>query len=79
MRVINFSYNGFSGRVTGGYANYTAEFKEWTEDPGVAVCLCSDGVERLIPTFALEGFCEKDYPVQNNENKFFYIGKLCKS
>lgn len=79
MKVLRFSYDGLFGRTTGGYAKYTAEFKEWTEDPGVAVCSCSDGKERLIPTFALEGFCEEDYPKQNNENKFFYIGKPCQS
>ena len=43
MKVKNFSYNGLFGRETGGYANYTAEFKSWTEDPGVALCSCSDG------------------------------------
>lgn len=33
MEVENFSYNGFCGHATGGYASYTAEFKRWTEDP----------------------------------------------
>ncbi len=56
MRVKNFVYNGFSGKMTSGYASYTAEFKRWTEDPGIAVCACSDGKERLIPSFALDGF-----------------------
>ncbi len=79
MRVKNFSYNGFSGRMTGGYADYTAEFKNWTEDPGVAVCACSDSKERLIPTFALEGFKEEDYPKQNNDGKLWYVGPPCHS
>lgn len=77
MKVKNFTYNGFSGRLTGGYAEYTAVFKEWTEDPGVAICSCDDGKERLIPTFALERFDAKSHPVQNNENKPFYIGLPC--
>ena len=79
MKVKNFSYDGLFGRTTGGYASYTAEFKTWTEDPGVALCSCSDSKERLIPTFALEGFRDEDYPKQNNENKMFYIGQPCRS
>jgi hypothetical protein len=53
--VKNFSYNGFMGQVLSGTAPYTAEFVEWTLDPGVALFQCSDGEVRLIPTFALEG------------------------
>ena len=74
MKVKNFSYNGLFGRETGGYANYTAEFKSWTEDPGVALCSCSDGKERLIPTCFLDGFKTEDYPEQETEGKFLYIG-----
>lgn len=55
-KVLNFVYNGLFGHKTGGYADYTAQFKEWTDDPGIALCVCSDGVERRIPTFALENF-----------------------
>lgn len=79
MKVKRFSYNGFSGRELGGYASYTAKFKSWTEDPGVAVCICSDGKERLIPTCYLEGFRIDDYPEQNNDNKFLYFGEPCHS
>lgn len=79
MKVKRFTYNGFCGRTIKGYAKYTAEFKEWTEDPGVAICTCSDGKDRLIPTFALEGFNSAAYPKQNMENKFMYMGKPCKS
>ena len=78
MKVENFSYNGFCGHATGGYASYTAEFKRWTEDPGVAVCSCSDGVERLIPTCFLKGFKTADYPKQNTDGKFLYIGEPCR-
>ena len=79
MKVENFSYDGFGGRATGGYASYTAEFKCWTEDPGVAVCSCSDGKERLIPTCYLDGFKMSDYPKQDTENKEFYVGEPCSS
>lgn len=79
MKVENLSYDGFGGRATGGYASYTAEFKCWTEDPGVAVCFCSDGKERLIPTCYLDGFKTSDYPKQDTENKEFYIGEPCSS
>ena len=65
MKVYNFIYNGFCGRLTGGIAPYTAKFSEWTGDPGVMRCACSDGRKRLIPTFALElGKNEKPYPEQ---------------
>lgn len=79
MTVRNFIYNGLFGHLTGGDAEYTAEFLSWTEDPGVALCKCSDGQERLIPTFALVGFNNNAYPKQNCENKVMYIGKPCKS
>ena len=79
MKVKNFVYNGLFGGPTKGYAKYTAEFKEWTEDPGIAICTCSDGKERLIPTFALKGFDPEKYPKQNMDNKFMYVGTPCKS
>lgn len=79
MRVKHFRYDGFMGRLTGGYADYTAEFKGWTEDPGICLCVCSDGEERCIPTYALEGFNASDFPKQNNEGKVGYIGPSCHS
>ena len=65
MKVHNFAYNGLFGRLTGGDAKYTAEFISWAEDPGVAICKCSDGQERTIPTFALDGFNCEAYPKQD--------------
>ncbi len=62
--VKNFTYNGFFGKLLGGETSYTAEFEEWTTDPGVAKCRCSDGEERLIPTFALVGLVRKELPKQ---------------
>ena len=53
-RIENFNYNGFMGKTLPGFAPYTATFVEWTKDPGVAKMHCSDGKDRLIPTFALE-------------------------
>lgn len=79
MVVKNFTYDGFAGRLTGGEAGYMAVFKEWTDDPGVAVCKCTDGKERLIPTFALDGWRGEDHPPQNNEGKQLYTGKPCHS
>ena len=49
-QVIKFKYNGFGVTFLTGYATYTAEFKQWTNDPGIALCTCSDGKERLIPS-----------------------------
>jgi hypothetical protein len=54
-QVENFKYNGFCVFSEPGVANYTAKFKEWTNDPGIAVFICSDGIERKIPTCCLIG------------------------
>lgn len=79
MRVFNFVYNGFFGRNTGGYAEYTAEFVEWTKDPGITKCKCSDGEERLIPSFALENFDCASVPKQEYENAMCVFGTPCRS
>jgi hypothetical protein len=63
--IRNFAYNGFTGNLTGGSAPYTATFKEWTEDPGIALMECSDGKERRVPAWAIEGFKAADYPKQD--------------
>ena len=73
MKVLRFSYDGLFGRTTGGYAKYTAEFKEWTEDPGIAICVCSDGIERLIPSCQLEGFDYSSYPEQKKTGLLFGV------
>jgi len=77
MKVTNFNYNGFCGKVLLGYTTYTAEFVKWSSDPGVAICDCSDGKQRLIPTYALERFRLKDYPEQEKTGVIF--GAPCKS
>lgn len=69
--VKNFEYNGFMGEVLPGYAFYTAEFVEWTRDPGVAQFRCSDGKTRLIPTFALDGDISK-LPKQDYRGKVLF-------
>lgn len=74
MLVKNFMYNGLFVQRLGGYAGYTATFKEWTEDPGIAVCKCSDGKERLIPSCCLDEFDKDAYPKQNTDNKVGYWG-----
>lgn len=73
MRVKKFEYNGFYCRSLKGYAKYTAEFKEWTEDPGIAICICSDGIERLIPSCQLEGFDYSSYPEQKKTGLLFGV------
>ena len=53
-QVTKFEYNGFAGSGDETVVmSYNARFKAWTGDPGVAVMTCSDGEERLIPTFAM--------------------------
>ena len=71
FKLHNFGYNGFYGRKLKGYAPYTTTFKSWTRDPGIAVCQCSDGKERLIPTFALEGD-QSSLPQQDYSNKVYF-------
>ena len=56
-KVYEFRYNGFFGSHNKNrLMKYTAEFLEWTVDPGITRCKCSDGKERLIPTYALKSF-----------------------
>ena len=72
MKVRNFNYNGFFGTIHPGYTNYTAEFKEWTTDPGIAVCTCSDDIVRIIPSFALDEFHTKGFPQQKKDRCFIW-------
>ena len=69
--VRNFEYNGFYGRELKGNASYTASFKSWTRDPGIAECECSDGKIRLLPTFALVDAYPL-LPKQDMSNKVFF-------
>jgi len=71
FEVKNFTYNGFMGQYLPGKAPYTATFVEWTNDPGVAVFQCSDGQERLIPTFAVLGD-PSGLPEQDYTNKVYF-------
>lgn len=57
--VNNFEYNGFYGNVLDGKAPYKAQFINWTNDPGVALMKCTDGKERLIPSFAVDGLTDE--------------------
>ncbi len=79
MEVLHFIYDGYAGKLTGGYARYTAEFQSWTEDPGITRCICSDGKERLIPSFALEGFDYSTNQEPDYDGLFMVFGALCRS
>jgi len=72
--IQNFIYNGFYGKSLSGIAPYRAKFKEWTNDPGVAVFECSDSKERLIPTFAIaaRGLKKHPLPKQDMSNKVLF-------
>ncbi len=53
-QVCEFEYDGFGGTCNREITMpYTAKFREWSGDPGVVVMDCSDGKQRLIPTFAM--------------------------
>jgi len=77
LKIRNFEYNGFMGQTHEGHTDYTAEFKEWTTDPGIGIFICSDGRERLIPTFAIEGEMPDDIPKQPKTGVLF--GEACES
>ena len=77
MKVRSFTYNGFFGNIEEGYTPYEDTFKEWNPDPGIAICACSDGRERMIPTFALEPSEGKSFPKQERTGVIF--GAPCKS
>jgi len=74
MEIYEFSYNGF-----GGFCNqekvmeYTVKFEHWTNDPGIFVGTCSDGQERLVPTYAIVDYPEVDLPEQDL-SKMVYFG-----
>jgi len=50
----NFEYNGFFGRELPGHTEYTGRFVKWTGDPGIVLITCSDGKDRIVPTFAID-------------------------
>jgi len=53
--VCEFNYNGFMGTHTEEkLMKYKAKFIRWSGDPGVAIMMCSDNIERNIPTYAID-------------------------
>ena len=85
FKVMKFTYNGYfvMGCDPKKLTDYTAEFVEWTKDPGVAVFKCSDKKERRIPTCAIlmskEEFAEKPFSLQTYENGKEIFGKSSSS
>ncbi len=76
--VKKFDYNGFFVSIDEALAPFTAEFMSWSDnDPGIALCKCSDGKERLIPFCALVGFVNerKSYPEQVIKGERAIFGK----
>jgi len=75
-KIRNFEYNGFAGRMLKGYAKFKiVSFIEWTTDPGIGKFGCSDGEERLIPSFAfIECWKEIKHliPKQDLSNKVMF-------
>ena len=54
LALLNFEYNGFSGKELPESPGYTGRFVKWTDDPGIVLLSCSDGKERLVPTYAID-------------------------
>lgn len=80
-KVRNFTYNGFGGMLQPGDAPYTVSLIRWTLDPGVGLFQCSDGKERLIPTFAVIGHPEWKRPADApaDYDPIGYIGQAARS
>ena len=59
-KIKIFTYNGFGGQELPGFAPYTVEsFIKWTNDPGIGLFKCSNGQDKLIPTWALtQEYCK---------------------
>jgi hypothetical protein len=66
FKVKHFSYNGMFVKLEESYADYTAKFSNWTDDPGIGVFECSDGRSRLIPVCVLVG-CSKSSKLGNQD------------
>jgi len=71
--VDNFTYDGFIVNPAKGKASYMAEFIQWTPDPGVALCKCSDGDVRRIPSCQLVGFACEDVIEQEKSGLMFGV------
>ena len=72
-QVESFTYIGFIVKSNGiVVTDYTAEFEGWTNDPGITVCLCSDGLERHIPTCCLIGYNAKSHSKQDLSKKILF-------
>lgn len=74
-KVSKFEYNGFSVKVEQDLTNYTAKFDHWTEDPGIVACICSDGINRLIPSCCMVGFSVKNHPKQVYKDSPIMFGR----
>ncbi len=61
--IEKFTYNGFFGQSLPGIAKYKVKFNKWSLDPGIILMDCSDGMQRLIPSWAMIG--ENDLPKQD--------------
>ncbi len=67
--VENFAYNGFAVQSLEGFAKYkVVKLLTWTNDPGIGRFICSDNIERLIPTCCLDSEFTKELPKQNYTN-----------
>lgn len=76
--IEEFTYNGFYGDSNPEVIMpYQAKFKEWTQDPGIAIFECTDGEERYIPTFAVVGFRLEH--VDSQEKSGMMFGLSCSS
>jgi len=51
-----FTIFNYDGSMAGVEEPYTANFNQWSSDPGIAIMECSDGQIRLIPASAIKDF-----------------------
>lgn len=81
LPIQNWSYNGFSGQLKEGLTSFTGKFIAWTNDPGIALIKCSDGKDRLIPSYAIPGHKppQPNYEKMKKQGKMYYFGHISSS
>jgi hypothetical protein len=74
MQIYDFTYDGIMCQVLKSTAPYSITFKEWTNDPGIMLCECSDGVNRKIPTCTLKDTSKLSKIPNQDKSKSIVIG-----
>lgn len=75
--VENFVYDGFQVISPPGFAAWTVtNFQKWTNDAGIGLFMCSDGIIRPIPTCCLNPMYYHSLPEEPNLRPLEGVGVL---